>query len=471
MSDYKINGQVVSESAWNSFRASLVSDFPASKACFDDHSITRDEIIGVLDADGNKILTSKDFIGVDAARFSRVSDILKRHGFSLGAEAANNTHHIYDIRSAPPYLLSDRDFVLAAVKQNGMALHYADPKFKKDKSVVLAAVNQNTMAIEYMDPSLKADREIALAWVKQEVWALGYIESSLVNDPNFIFDAARINVGILDSRRVGAAARDGAWKLLLKEYNNFSELEIPRQSLASYQSFKKFIRERYDIEFLGRFRSIAVLVEVLKIRINPTAPSDKRPTAVLIFPKIDKNEAFQMYPTIDRLVELGYRVKYYEVGDEVSAERRLGEATSGGDRKADVIVLAGHGISEALSLGGDGFDVSEGRLAEETKFIDAGDFRPDGVDVNLPKYLSPTGDLVLDSCSNGEGGEGNPKNLANTMARIMPKGVRIHASTLPMKIKDISMAGDSSMLQVKWTTHSLYTISGRTSGDAAIHKK
>ncbi|NVJ89710.1 MAG: DUF4116 domain-containing protein, partial [Flavobacteriaceae bacterium] len=41
-------------------------------------------------------------------------------------------------------LKKDKEVVLAAVKQDGRALEYADDSLKKDKEFILAAVKQNS---------------------------------------------------------------------------------------------------------------------------------------------------------------------------------------------------------------------------------------------------------------------------------------------------------------------------------------
>ncbi len=52
---------------------------------------------------------------------------------------------------------------MAAVKENGYALYYADESLKKDQEMVLAAVQQNVLALKYAHRSLKKDQEIVLA--------------------------------------------------------------------------------------------------------------------------------------------------------------------------------------------------------------------------------------------------------------------------------------------------------------------
>ena len=57
----------------------------------------------------------------------------------------------------------DKEVVLAAVKQHGEALEYADESLKKDKEVVLAAVAQDGEALTYADESLFEDEELLAA--------------------------------------------------------------------------------------------------------------------------------------------------------------------------------------------------------------------------------------------------------------------------------------------------------------------
>jgi len=47
----------------------------------------------------------------------------------------------WDWWSVPEEFYKDKSFVLAAVKQNGSALDYADESFKKDPDIIQAAKN------------------------------------------------------------------------------------------------------------------------------------------------------------------------------------------------------------------------------------------------------------------------------------------------------------------------------------------
>ena len=62
---------------------------------------------------------------------------------------------------APDELKADKEVVLAAVGQDGLALMYASDELKADKEVVLAAVGQNVHALEYAPDELRGGGLVA----------------------------------------------------------------------------------------------------------------------------------------------------------------------------------------------------------------------------------------------------------------------------------------------------------------------
>ena len=111
---------------------------------------------------------------------------VKQHGIALyGACAAlkadrevvmaavkQDGRALYD---ASAELKADRKVVLAAVQQDGHALYSACSKLKADFKVVMAAVKQDGRALEYASADLKADSEVVLAAVQQDAKALNYM--------------------------------------------------------------------------------------------------------------------------------------------------------------------------------------------------------------------------------------------------------------------------------------------------------
>lgn len=76
---------------------------------------------------------------------------------------------------------SNRGFVMAAVRRNGLALASIRPKFQAERDIVLAAVAQNGSALQFAAPWLQADDDVAsLAGLgkpdtvgeKMDAWAL-----------------------------------------------------------------------------------------------------------------------------------------------------------------------------------------------------------------------------------------------------------------------------------------------------------
>ena len=51
-------------------------------------------------------------------------------------------------------LQSDKEIVLAAVKQNGLALEFANDVFKSDKEVVTSALENNGEAMQFVSKDL-----------------------------------------------------------------------------------------------------------------------------------------------------------------------------------------------------------------------------------------------------------------------------------------------------------------------------
>ena len=67
---------------------------------------------------------------------------------------------------------ADKEVVLAAVQQDGLALQFASEDLRADREVVLAAVQQHGLALQYASAELRADREVVLAAVQQNGEAL-----------------------------------------------------------------------------------------------------------------------------------------------------------------------------------------------------------------------------------------------------------------------------------------------------------
>ena len=68
-----------------------------------------------------------------------------------------------EFESVPEKFYNDKSFVLEAVKQDGLALEYADESLKKNKSIVLEALKLDGYALKFADESLQKDPDIIKA--------------------------------------------------------------------------------------------------------------------------------------------------------------------------------------------------------------------------------------------------------------------------------------------------------------------
>jgi len=73
----------------------------------------------------------------------------------------------YKLRDMPQYQ-GDKELVLAAVKDYGLALKQASSALQADRQVVMAAVKNNGMAIDYASPALQKDKVIKKTAAAQE---------------------------------------------------------------------------------------------------------------------------------------------------------------------------------------------------------------------------------------------------------------------------------------------------------------
>ena len=62
------------------------------------------------------------------------------------------------LKSASKESRNDPDRVMAAVKQNGMALRYASEELRNNREIIMAAVMQNGLALYYLSEELRNNR-------------------------------------------------------------------------------------------------------------------------------------------------------------------------------------------------------------------------------------------------------------------------------------------------------------------------
>lgn len=98
------------------------------------------------------------------------------------------------LRKACRQLSENKEFVLAAVKNNGQALEFA-PSLQEDKEVVMAAVRNDGSAIQFACASLQKDKDLLLASVKNNIYAL-YTYRELQHDKDIFMAAVPIGYSL-----------------------------------------------------------------------------------------------------------------------------------------------------------------------------------------------------------------------------------------------------------------------------------
>ena len=86
---------------------------------------------------------------------------------------------------------SDKDVVLAAVSQNGLALKFAASELRGDPEIVMAAVRQDAHALEYAAGKFIYDNRVVLAAISQNPSALLLAATRLQVDKQFILAAVK----------------------------------------------------------------------------------------------------------------------------------------------------------------------------------------------------------------------------------------------------------------------------------------
>lgn len=190
--------------------------------------------------------------------------------------------------------------------------------------------------------------------------------------------------------------------------------------------------ERLRINFLNRF-SLNTLKEIVNNR-ELNQPDD-RALVVVIYPKSDYNNAFEVnglnqYP-MDK-----YRLMYYEVSTSDEMLNCLKDATK--DQKATIIHLGGHGDQFSLNFGDDDLSWSDYDKLYQARIYQA----------LVPKKK---GRVIVEGCSTGKG-EKDHSNLANMLRRLFPQAkVRgIYAPVGPTRSEKIIIDDSGEIIDVEF---------------------
>jgi hypothetical protein len=249
--------------------------------------------------------------------------------------------------------------------------------------------------------------------------------------------------------KVEGPERDRLWRDAIARLRADGHPHLPSNN-ETYDSF----RDRLDA--LGphasdRIVSLGHALTLLHNHETLGSSTPDRPVAVVIGPTSDYNGAFAShtgFPVLDSLMESGrFHVLYFESADEAGARDALMAAHEGTHRRLHTVVFSGHGLSTTLALEGPDPARPETVMASrEEDFIDIADLvQGDLGDLN--SILEPDGQVLMWSCSNGEGGA-EAVNLANGMAESVP-GRRVYSTPIPSNLTRLVVREDLS-LDLAW---------------------
>lgn len=177
-------------------------------------------------------------------------------------------------KSATAEIRENRDCVLRAVREVGIALEYASESLRRDPEVVLVAVKQDGWALEYAAEELQANRTVALEAVRQDGWTLEFVAPELRSDRVIVLAAVQQNWKALqfaspcmrgDREVVYTAllASDDALKFvcpeLAAEASILSDVALLRSSGQTVKMFccGQALEERNTISRSGSFRPVS----------------------------------------------------------------------------------------------------------------------------------------------------------------------------------------------------------------------
>ena len=150
----------------------------------------------------------------DASAALRSDTELCRAAAALAAAAAEAAHHS-DLRSAPPALRDDFEFVKKAVSTKGTDLHYASPALQDTYDIVLAAVQHSCEGFLFASPRLRKCETLAREALGHRRWrdrdgcysyasGFRFLGTYLLDDKAFILSISTPGVISYVSKRLQA---------------------------------------------------------------------------------------------------------------------------------------------------------------------------------------------------------------------------------------------------------------------------
>lgn len=201
----------------------------------------------LLKEDEGFLLKAIDY-DIEALRYS--TDTRYKKDFVLKAVKYNGLA----LCGADSELCDDKDVVLAAVNNNGYALEYASEKHRDDYNIVLAAVNNNGGALKFASKWWRDDHGIVSAAIKSNGWALGYASKRLRRNAALVLKAVEFNgetfqyadITLRNDKKVVLAA------VLLDEFAMDYIGKDIRKLVGKHGNIVEILSERIEMEDLNK---------------------------------------------------------------------------------------------------------------------------------------------------------------------------------------------------------------------------
>lgn len=140
---------------------------------------------------------------------------------------------IYDLSNRK---YNNKNFMLAAVRQNAWKLASASEPLKDDKEVVLAAVQRNGWVLQLASERLKNDKEVVLAALRESVGGpIRYVGKQLKNDREVMLVAVQLNFLALE--HASEKLKDNKEFVLAAVQNSFVSLNFASERLKKDRNF------------------------------------------------------------------------------------------------------------------------------------------------------------------------------------------------------------------------------------------
>ena len=101
------------------------------------------------------------------------------------------------LQRASRTLARNKELILEAVQQDGMALHFAHEEVRSDKEVVTKAVEKNGFALQFASETSQGDKEIVMQAVRQNGRALQFASGTLRGEKEIVKVAIRTDGNLL----------------------------------------------------------------------------------------------------------------------------------------------------------------------------------------------------------------------------------------------------------------------------------